>query len=154
MPAPGVSDPLDWDQVSRAVADAYFRHELHRLTRSTAANMVLESTEIGPVRIAQIGWGAAVTVDTAHPGGYAVNIPASGRLESVIGHHELVATPDRATIYPPDTPTCIRRWTQSCNIVGVRFDRDYLHREMRQPVDDAPASIQRDAVMHHHARVV
>jgi AraC-like DNA-binding protein len=54
----------------------------------------------------------------------------SGRLESLIGRHELVATPDRAAIYPPDTPTCLRRWTASCSVVGVRFDRDYLHREM------------------------
>jgi hypothetical protein len=130
MPAPAASDSLDWDEASHAVADAYFPHELHPLTRSTAANVVVDSVGIGPVRIAHIGWGAAVTVDTAHPGGYAVNIPVSGRLESVIGRNELVATRDCATIYPPDTPTCIRRWSESCSIVGVRFERDYLHREI------------------------
>jgi AraC-like DNA-binding protein len=130
MSAPAASDSLDWDEASHAVADAYFPHELHPLTRSTAANVVVDSVGIGPVRIAHIGWGAAVTVDTAHPGGYAVNIPVSGRLESVIGRNELVATRDCATIYPPDTPTCIRRWSESCSIVGVRFERDYLHREM------------------------
>lgn len=130
MPAPGVSDPLDWDEASRAVADAYFPHELHPLTRSTAANVVVEGAEIGPVRIIHLGWGAPVTVDTAHLGGYAVNTPVSGRLESVIGHHELVATPDCAAIYPPDTPACLRRWTASLSVIGVRFDRDYLHREM------------------------
>lgn len=112
------------------MADAYFPHELHPLTRSTAENVAVGSVAIGPVRVAHIGWGAAVTVDTTHPGGYAVNIPVSGRLESVIGRDELVATPDCATIYPPDTPTCIRRWIESCSIVGVRFDRDYLHREL------------------------
>jgi hypothetical protein len=57
-----------------------------------------------------------------------VNIPVCGRLESVIGRNELVATRDCATIYPPDTPTCIRRWSKSCSIVGVRFERDYLGR--------------------------
>jgi len=31
---------------------------------------------------------------------------------------------------PPDTPTCIRRWSESSSIVGVRFERDYLHPEM------------------------
>jgi AraC-like DNA-binding protein len=130
MSAPAASDSLDWDEASHSVADAYFPHELHPLTRSTAKNVVLDSVSVGAVRVAHIGWGAEVTVDTAHPGGYAVNIPVSGRLESVIGRNELVATPDCATIYPPDTPTCIRRWTESCSIVGVRFDRDYLHREM------------------------
>jgi AraC-like DNA-binding protein len=137
MSASAVSDPLDWDQASHAVADAYFPHELHPLTRSTAANVLVDSVDIGPVRIAHIGWGAAVTVDTAHPGGYAVNMPVSGRLESVIGHNELVATRECATIYPPDTPTCIRRWSESCRIVGVRFERDYLHREMSRLLSES-----------------
>jgi hypothetical protein len=70
MSAPAGSDSLDWDEASHAVADAYFPHELHPLTRSTAANVVVDSVGIGPVRIAHIGWGAAVTVDTAHPGGF------------------------------------------------------------------------------------
>jgi AraC-like DNA-binding protein len=135
--------PLDWDEASHAVSDAYFPHELHPLTHSTAANVAVDSLTIGPVRIAHIGWGAPVTVDTNHPGGYAVNVPMTGHLESVIGHTELVATPDSATIYPPDTSTSIRRWTESCRIIGVRFERDYLHREMSrilaghaQPVPD------------------
>jgi AraC-like DNA-binding protein len=130
MPAPGVCDPLNWDEASRAIEDAYFQNELHPLTRSTAANVILESTEIGPVRIVHLGWGAEMTVDTTHPGGYAVNIPVSGHLESVIGRTELVATPDCAVIYPPDTPACLRRWSASLSVVGVRFDRDYLHSEM------------------------
>lgn len=130
MPAPGVADPLDWDEASRAVGDAYFPHELHPLTRSTAANVMFESAEIGPVRIMHLGWGALVTVDTAHSGGYAVNTPIAGRLESVIGKSELEATPDSAVIYPPDTPTRLRHWAPSLSVLGVRFDRDYLHREM------------------------
>jgi AraC-like DNA-binding protein len=105
----------------QAIADAYFQNELHPLTRSTAANVVFEGAEIGPVRIVHLGWGAEMTVDTTHPGGYAVNIPVSGRLESVIGQNELVATPDCAVIYPPDTPSCLRHWSASLSVVGVRF---------------------------------
>jgi AraC-like DNA-binding protein len=138
MPAPGVADPLDWDEASRVVSDAYFPHELHPLTRSTAANVVAESMEIGPVRIVHLGWGAEMTVDTTHPGGYAVNTPVSGRLESVIGHTELEATPDYAVIYPPDTPACLRHWSASLSVLGVRFDRDYLHREMSRLLAEPP----------------
>jgi AraC-like DNA-binding protein len=130
MPAPEVSDPLDWEEASRAAADAYFPNELHPLTRSTAANVIVERVDIEHVRIVHLGWGALVTVDTTHPGGYAVNIPLSGRLESLIGHNELVATPECAAICPPDTPTSLRRWTEACSVLGVRFDREYLHREM------------------------
>jgi AraC-like DNA-binding protein len=136
MSVSGVADPLDWDEVSRTISDGYFPHELHPLTPSTAANADFESVDIGPVRIVHLGWGALVTVDTTHPGGYAVNTPVSGRLESVIGGSELVATPDCAVIYPPDTPICLRRWTASLSLVGVRFDRDYLHREMSRLLDE------------------
>jgi AraC-like DNA-binding protein len=45
------------------------------------------------VRIVHLGWGAEMTVDTTYPGGYAVNTPVSGRLESVIGR--LLAEPSR-----------------------------------------------------------
>jgi AraC-binding-like domain len=59
-----------------------------------------------------------------------VTVPVWGHLESVIEHHELVATPNCAAIYPPDTPACLRRWSASLSVLGVRFDRDYLHREI------------------------
>ncbi|WP_255450029.1 AraC family transcriptional regulator [Skermania sp. ID1734] len=120
----------DWDEASHAVSDAYFPHQLHPQQPSTAAGVAVDGARIGPVRIAHISWGAPVTVDTDHPGGYAVNIPLSGTLESRIGRSELVATPERATIYPPDTQASITRWTESCRIVGVRFEREYLDREV------------------------
>lgn len=122
--------PSDWDEASQAVAEAYFPHTLRPLTVSNASNATVDAVDIGPIRIAHIGWGAEVTVDTTHPGGYAVNIPQSGQLTSLIGRQELVATPDCATIYPPDTPTSITEWNPDCSITGVRFERDYLHQEM------------------------
>src|ERR1700743_689968 len=29
MPAPGVADPLDWEEASQAVANVFFQNELH-----------------------------------------------------------------------------------------------------------------------------
>ncbi|ORA39393.1 AraC family transcriptional regulator [Mycobacterium aquaticum] len=142
MAAPVAPASTDWDEVSRAVANAYFPHELHPLGHAKAGNARARGVDLGPIRIADITWGAAVSVVTTHPGAYAVNIPVSGHLESVLGRDQLVATPERATIFPPDTPACIRRWSESCVIVGVRFDRDYLHREIHrlldEPVDGLP----------------
>ncbi|AQA04139.1 hypothetical protein BVC93_18810 [Mycobacterium sp. MS1601] len=40
---------------------------------------------MGPIRMAHISWGASLSVVTTHPGAYAVNIPVSGYLKSVIG---------------------------------------------------------------------
>ncbi|OBC08211.1 AraC family transcriptional regulator [Mycobacterium sp. 852013-50091_SCH5140682] len=132
MAAPVAPGSTDWDEVSDAVANAYFPHELHPLGHARAGQARADGVDLGPIRIAHISWGAAVSVVTTHPGAYAVNIPVSGHLESVIGQDEFIATPERATIFPPDTPARIRRWSESCGIIGVRFDRDYLHREIHR----------------------
>ncbi|MDX1876142.1 AraC family transcriptional regulator [Mycolicibacterium sp. 120266] len=122
----------DWAEVSHAVANAYFPHDLHPLGHAGSRDALARGVDLGPIRIVNIGWGTAVSVTTTHPGAYAVNIPVSGHLESVIGRNEVIATRDRATIFPADTPACIRRWSESCVIIGVRFDRDYLHREIHR----------------------
>lgn len=130
----------DWDAASSEVCSAYFPHRLRPLTRATAANVAVDGVDLGPVRIAHIAWGATVSVETTHPGGYAVNAPLSGHLESTVRGSNLVATPDDATIYPPDTSACISRWPDTCLIVGVRIDTDYLNREMSR-ILERPAPV-------------
>lgn len=120
----------DWDQASSAVCNAYFPHRLHPQASSTAANVAVDSADLGPIRIAHINWGATVSIETEHPSGYAINAPLTGHLESRVRGGDLIATPTDATIYPPDTPAHITRWTKSCVIVGVRVEPDFLHREM------------------------
>lgn len=120
----------DWDEVSRSVSDAYFPHRLHPSARSTARAAAADGFDLGNVRIATIGWGASVEVETEHAGGVAVNLPISGGLISRIGSRDLEATTTRATIYPADTPVRLTRWEADCVIVGVRFERDALAREV------------------------
>ncbi|HEX5142708.1 MAG TPA: AraC family transcriptional regulator [Mycobacterium sp.] len=136
MSAPGAHKSQDWDEASHAVACAYFPHTLHPLTAGSVAKVTVGSADMGPVRIVRIGWGAAVMVDTTHPGGYAVNIPQSGQLESAIGHSELLATPDCATVYPPDTPARVKWRAETRSIVGVRFERGYLHQQAAKLLAD------------------
>lgn len=130
MSAAALTLPSDWDEASHAVSEAYFPHELRPLSVSNASKAAVDGVHIGPIRIAHITWGAKVRVHTTHPGGYAVNIPMSGQLEFAIGRHELVANPDCAMICPPDTPMSIGPWDETVTVFGVRFERDYLHREM------------------------
>ncbi len=112
------------------MSDVYFPHRLTPHGADSAVNTVAEAVDLGPVTITHIGWGADVTVRSDHPGGYAVNVPLSGHLESVTGRAEVLAEPGSALICPPDTSTVIADWSRDCSIIGVRFDRDYLHREM------------------------
>lgn len=120
----------DWDRVHQVVADAYFPHELTPLSRDSAARSSLESTDLGSCRLARIGFGAVVSVESDHPGAYGINIPLTGHIASVTGREEVVSTPGLATICPPDTRTVITEWSRSCEIIGFKVDRAYLQREM------------------------
>lgn len=122
----------DWDEISHVVADAYFPHTLTPRTRFPAGDVFLRNTGTGPVRIARLGWGADVAVQSDHPGAYGVNIPMTGRLDSVVGGTEVSSAPGTATVCPPDVTTRIPHWTSSCEIIGVRFDHEYLEREMHR----------------------
>jgi AraC-like DNA-binding protein len=120
----------DWDEASHAVAAAYFAHRLRPAVSTTPAHVAVSGSRFGAVRIATIGWGALVDVETEHPGAVAVNVPRAGSLHSVIGQSDLVATPVTGTIYPADVPAVIRGWSPTCTITGIRFDRDFLRQEI------------------------
>ena len=59
-----------------------------------------------------------------------MNIPVSGYIESTSAGHEVTSGPGKASVFAPDTSAVIHRWTDNCEIVGVKLDRDYLHREL------------------------
>ena len=59
---------------SDAVARAYFPHRL--LVKGRASGPAdLRAVDLGPVRLARIGWGSEVSVESDHPGAWAVNVP-------------------------------------------------------------------------------
>ncbi|MCR5978640.1 helix-turn-helix domain-containing protein [Gordonia jinghuaiqii] len=124
------SGNADWDEVHHVVADAYFPHELRPLSRDDASRYRLESTAIGSTVLARIGFGADVSIDSDHPGAWAINIPLAGRLSSITEGREIVSEPGQATLNPPDTPTVITNWSRTCEIIGFKIDRDYLQREI------------------------
>ncbi|MFW0784305.1 AraC family transcriptional regulator [Gordonia sp. CPCC 206044] len=134
-------DP-DWDAASDAVSDAYFPHTLSpRVAGSTAADVDVGVTVLGPLRIARIGWGAEVAIHSEHPGAYGINVPLGGVLETCVAGHTVVSTSGLATVNPPDTPTDITRWSDTCTIVGVKIDRDFLVREVSRVTGQADAEI-------------
>ncbi|KOS55639.1 AraC family transcriptional regulator [Rhodococcus rhodochrous] len=125
-------EPADWDEAEHVVSDAYFPHTLTPLARGSEPHVNVRSLQLGPLRLARIGWGAEVAVDSDHPGAYAVNIPLSGHIESVAAGREVSSAQGQASVFRPDTAARITRWTEDCEIVGVKLDRDYLDREMHR----------------------
>jgi len=125
-----VGIPDNWDEAEVVVSDAYFPHSLRPIDAVTAPQVTLRKVDLGPLRLARVGWGAEVSLESDHPGAYAVNIPLAGQIESVSEGREVVSPHGYATVFRPDTAAAITRWTADCEIVGVKLDRDYLHREM------------------------
>jgi AraC-like DNA-binding protein len=123
------ASPQELGDFSAAVARAYFPHQLV-VKRGPAGPADLRAVDLGPVRLARIGWGSEVSVESDHPGAWAVNVPRSGVLEAQVGGHHVLSLDGQATVCPPDEQTRMTRWSADCSIVGMRVERGYLAGEV------------------------
>lgn len=121
---------IDYDAFSGAVSDAYFPHDLKVRREQPKPSTTLRAVTLGPVRLARIGWGSDVAVESDHPGAWAVNVPRSGVLEARLGGRHVLSVDGQATVCPPDVRTCMTHWSADCSILGMRIDKDYLDREV------------------------
>lgn len=129
------ASPRNWDQVSRAVANAYFPHELTLLGSGHPSQSTLQTLDLGPVLIGYVGWGDDVQVACDYPNAYEINMPLSGHLESRGRHGTVTSVPGQATIFRADTPSLISHWDASCTVLGVKFDSDWLDHEAERVLD-------------------
>ncbi|MDZ5660396.1 AraC family transcriptional regulator [Nocardioides sp. S-58] len=126
MPRPEV----DYDALSGAVSDAYFPHRLTVQRERPGPDATLRAVALGSVRLARIGWGSDVAVESDHPGAWAVNVPRSGVLEARLGERHVLSVDGQATVCPPDVRTSMTHWSADCSILGMRVERDYLDKEV------------------------
>lgn len=128
----------DWEGVHDAVAQAYFPHSMRPLSRGPAGLSEVGVVDLGPCRVTRMTLGATVRVHTDHPGAWAVNIAASGRLEHRVAGVALVSDSERATVCPPDTAMQLPSWDPSCTLVGFRVDEEFLRREYERVLARRP----------------
>lgn len=131
----------DWNAAHRAVADAYFPHELTDLGGRGAVDLSLRTVELGGVTIGRLSWGTDVAIACDYPGAFEVNVPISGELHSRHSEAEVCSTPGRATVFAADRPSLITRWTADCEVLGVKFDADYLAQEADRVHVGAPRGL-------------
>lgn len=125
-----VTGTTDWHAASRAVADAYFPHELRNLSGVDRPALALSTADLGGVTVGRLNWGADVAIGCDYNGAYEVNIPLTGTLEARgRDSSRVVSVPGKAAVFQADTPSLITRWSSDCWVLGVKFDRDYLERE-------------------------
>lgn len=126
--------PRDWVGASRVVAEAYFPHQLKLLSGGQEPRVTLQTLDLGPVLIGQVGWGADVSIECDYPGSYEINMPITGHLESAGQHGLLTSVAGQATVFRPDTPSLITHWDATCTVVGVKFDSAWLDLEVERLV--------------------
>lgn len=137
------TDTHDWDEAAKAVSGAYFPHELKPLSPTDHLDLSMRTADLGPVTIGRIGWGAEVAVDCDYPDAYEVNMPLAGCLEAARNGEKVVSGAGEGTIFPPNTATPITRWSQGCTVVGVKFERFSLEREVERVLaTSAPCKIE------------
>jgi AraC-like DNA-binding protein len=129
MPARRRAAPRDWDQASRAVAEAYFPHELQPLGGGRDPRLTLRTLDLGPVLVGHVGWGADVRIACDYPGAYEVNMPLTGHLETRGRHGPVASLVGQGAVFRADTPSLISHWDATCTVLGVKFDSAWLDRE-------------------------
>ncbi len=128
----------DWETFHEALADAYYPHTMRPISAGLARDSSIDVVDLGPCRVTHMALGATVTVKSDHPGGYAINIPISGRMETKVGGTRFESTPGEATVCPPDTPTVIPAWGPECQLLGFRVERRFLDREFERVLARRP----------------
>ncbi|WP_439030977.1 AraC family transcriptional regulator [Gordonia terrae] len=119
----------DWETAHRAVEEVYFPHELTALSAPDRLELMLQTVELGPVTIGRLNWGTDVSIACDYPGAYEVNIPIRGVLDSRAGSVRTTSEQGKATVFTAGRPSVITRWSADCDVVGVKFDAEYLERE-------------------------
>lgn len=87
--------------------------------------------------------GADVDINPGALGSYHVNVPLSGRIQSMCGPRRTVATPGQAAVFTPDEPTRLLRWEAGAAQLCIKIRREALEREasrllghpLKQPID-------------------
>jgi AraC-like DNA-binding protein len=119
-------------EAASLVAGTYFPHEMRVLGRSVSFGMRLQASNLGPVTVGMLGWGADVSIDCNYPGSFEINIPLSGKLESEHHGRAVTSLPGQGTVFAADQHSRITLWSEDCVVVGVKLDRDHVLREFRQ----------------------
>ncbi|MDO5511786.1 AraC family transcriptional regulator [Corynebacterium sp.] len=122
--------PRSFRELSRVTEEHYFPHTVTMESQVLLRESGLVSRDLGEVSLVRLNWGAAVTVETEHPGAFAVNIPLRGRLGVRSSRGRGQASTGQAVVCPPDTKVQFPQWGAEVTMLGVRLGADYLRHQL------------------------
>lgn len=119
------------DEARVALAQNFYPHRLQALAAGSGLNMSLKTVQLGGVTLGRLAYGAEVSLDFGElSNAYHISIPLSGHVEAVAGRQVSVSMPGLASVYLPEGPTKISRWSADCAQYGLKIDREYLEAEL------------------------
>lgn len=91
----------------------------------------LSVLELGPITLAEIRFGAEISVEIDRISTYHMDLPLSGLAECVQAGHAALATPARASLYRPDAGgVTAPRISGDCRLLSVKIEPASLHAEL------------------------
>lgn len=127
-------------ELCRATRFDIFRNSLNGVfyparVEPRARGDVLDHSLLTAVRLTHltlgfVRFGTETQVDPGALGAYHVNVPLTGRVESVCGDQEFVARPGTAAVFTPKEHTRLPRWGADAGQLCIKIDRRSLESEL------------------------
>jgi AraC-like DNA-binding protein len=96
---------------------------------ATAPPSQLSARRLTSLTIGFVRPGADLIVDPGPLGGYHVNVPIAGRVESWCGTQHTVAEPGHAAVFTPEEHTKLARWSADAAQICIKIRRSALEHE-------------------------
>ena len=90
----------------------------------------LSGVRLTHLTVGFVRFGAETSVDPGRKGSYHVNVPLSGRVESVCGHRHAVASPTKGAVFSPELYTTLPHWAPDAAQVCIKIRRSSLESEL------------------------
>jgi AraC-like DNA-binding protein len=126
----------DFDVFHEALNNAFYpaRQEIigggAKLQNAQMSAVRLTGMTVGIVR-----YGADIRIDPGDVGGYHIDLPIAGSMDTNCGTQQLVATSGVAAVYSPGEHTFISRWGADTTQVCIKIDRAVLEQELALMLD-------------------
>ena len=149
----------DVELASEQGAQTYYPLRMTVLGRPERFLMSIDALQLGPILVGDCRFNADIRMDFGELRDYYhLNVPLSGRLDSVNLRNEVTATPRRAVLYGPAGDIRLGRWSAGGRILCVKIRRealeDELSRLLQRPVGriDLAPSMALDTGLGRHVR--
>jgi AraC-like DNA-binding protein len=121
----------DFDVYRGAINDTYYPARFEIVgERRQLSNARMSAVRLGSTTVGIVHNGADILIDPGDVGGYHIDLPLHGSVDTSCGTQSVVATPARAAVYTPNEHTFVSRWRADATQVSIKIDRAALEHEL------------------------